>query len=103
MRPIFLCCLLGGMLSSPAAHAMKAPKYERLDALAAAIGNLWQIADQLSEPLDKIEYVDGSFRFWAGSCFVPVRVEYGGSSHGSEAPAPGGGRWSTTVGKAQCQ
>lgn len=99
MRHLLAGLLLGVTLVSFDAQAMMAPKFERARALAAAIEHLQDVSSMLDDPIDKIEYVDDAFRFWAGKCFVPVAVEY--LTGGGTAP-PGGGTWSATVGKLQC-
>ncbi len=99
MRILFAGCLLGAILVSSESVAMMAPKFERARELATAIEHLQEISSMLQDPIDKIEYVDGAFRFSAGKCFVPVTLKY--LSGGGTAP-PGGGTWSATVGKLQC-
>ena len=104
MRKLVAACAVALILVPNGARSMMAPKYERARALWAAMQHLQEITSLLADPIDKIEYVDGVFRFSAGKCFVPVEVAFESGSDGSNQPPPlGGGSWSAAVGKPTCQ
>jgi hypothetical protein len=94
---------MAALLMPFGAAAMMAPKFERVRAFRVALEHLWEISSMLAEPIDRIEYIDGGFRFWAGKCFVPVMMEYESPSDVSKIPPPGEGSWTATVGAPQCR
>jgi hypothetical protein len=86
------------LLGSPLALAAMAPKFERVEQLAAALDHLSEIAHLLDEPIDHIDITQDEVRFFAGRCYVPAIVRNAADDHGL------GGRISyiAEVGKLHC-
>jgi hypothetical protein len=71
-----IVAILAIFMLTGSAHAAMAPKFERLRHLSIALDHLNEIAHMLSEPIEKIEYLDGrEVRFSGGKCFVAVTIQ----------------------------
>jgi hypothetical protein len=78
---------------------MRAPKYERMRMLDAAIG---RASDELDAPIDRLEVAGGHVTCWSGTRSVIMAYGYaqGGGEDpvtGAFIPYPGSGDWYVTV------
>src|SRR5579871_3094090 len=70
---------------------MKAPKYQRMEALEAAI----QAAGyELADPIEGLEVTRDGIVAWAGGRFILLDYRWNQSYGDGHAPLPGSGHWS---------
>ena len=69
---------------------MKAPKYQRAEILAAALG---VAADTLADPIEGLEITGKGVVAWAAGRFILMTYCWDNDYAQDGAPVPGGGVW----------
>ena len=70
---------------------MKAPKYQRMEALQAAIQ---AAAHELADPIEGLEVTRDGIVAWGGERFILLEYRWNQSGGARGEPMPGGGHWS---------
>lgn len=70
---------------------MKAPKYQRMDALEAAV---LTAGYELDDPIEGLEVTDDGVVAWAQGRFILMNSRWNQDYGPDGSPALGGGRWS---------
>jgi hypothetical protein len=70
---------------------MKAPKYQRVEILAAA---LQEAGHSLDDPIEGLEITDKGIVAWAAGRFILMTYRWDNDYNTDGTPLPGGGAWS---------
>lgn len=108
-RPLPANAAVSGLVGAIAAltaadgYAAIAPQYERVRQFGFAMEVAGEAASRLSPHIiDRLEHMDdGTFRFRAGRCFVPVTLEY--SRRETNPPVVGApSHYTVSLGEVRC-